>query len=52
MGKSEIVLIGEVSNIQTLANISSMQGGQFAYDLLGYAIGFFVQNSLYLESDP
>ena len=26
--------------------------GQFAYDLLRYAIGFFVLNSLYLESDP
>ena len=29
-----------------------MQGGQCAYDLLGYAIGFFGQNNLYLESDP
>ena len=29
-----------------------MQGGQFAYDLLGYAIGFLAQNNLYLESDP
>ena len=29
-----------------------MQGGQFAYDLLGYAIGNFVQNNLYLEYDP
>ena len=28
-----------------------MQGGQCAYDLPGYAIGFFGQNNLYLESD-
>ena len=39
VGKSEIIPIGEVSNIQTLAN---KQGGQFAYDLLGYAIRNFV----------
>ena len=26
--------------------------GKFAYDLLGYAFGYFVQNTLYLESDP
>ena len=39
VGKSEIIPIGEVSNIQTLAN---KQGGQFAYNLIGYAIGNFV----------
>ena len=26
--------------------------GKFSYDLLGYAFGYFVQNTLYLESDP
>ena len=40
--KSEIVLIGEVSNIQTLANILQCRVGQSAYDLFGYAIGNFV----------
>ena len=42
VGKSEIVPIGEVSNIQTLANILQCRVGQSAYDLFGYAIGNFV----------
>ena len=50
IGKSEIVPIGEVCNILSLANIFQCRVGSLP--MIYIPIGNFVQNNLYLESDP
>ena len=52
VGKSEIVLIGKVRNIQSLANILQCRVRSLPMIYLGMPLGIFVQNTLYLESDP
>ena len=40
VGKSEIVPVGEVNNLDALANILHCSG-QFAYEIFGDAVGIF-----------
>ena len=52
VGKSEIIPIGEMRNIQSLANILHCRVESLPMIYLGMPLGIFVQNTLYLESDP
>ena len=52
VGKSEIVPIKEVSNIQTLTNILQCRVGSLPMIYLGMPLGTLYKKNLYLESDP